>query len=143
MLGDAGTLGGFVNGLPDNLLCNRHICPSALHRAWEKVGFGLHPSPVLAQGIQQLRGQQNIAVAPTLAFAHTDARVLCKRWTTTFIPGMPAASAWSLRSSASPTLCFPTRPIACLNLSDANLLVRSIWQSRLARHDLRVASGSK
>ena len=51
VLSDTGTLSGLVHGLPDNLLCNRHICPPALHRAWEKVGLGLHPSPVLAQGL--------------------------------------------------------------------------------------------
>jgi len=71
VLGDAGTLGGLVHSLPDDLLCNRHIGSPALNRPGEKIGLGLHPAPVLAQGLQQLRGQQHIAVAaPPCPDAH-------------------------------------------------------------------------
>ena len=67
VLGDAGTLGGLVHSLPDDLLRNGHISPPALHRTWEQIGLGLHPAPVLAQGLQQLRGQQHVAIAAALA----------------------------------------------------------------------------
>jgi len=76
VLGDAGTLGGLVHGLPGNLLCNGHIGPPALHRTREQIGLGLHPAPVLAQGLQQLRSEKNVAVTATLALAHMNNHAL-------------------------------------------------------------------
>src|ERR1035441_450871 len=60
VLGDAGTLGGLVYRLPDDLFRNRDIGPPSLHRTWEQIGLGLHPAPILAQSLQQLGGQQDI-----------------------------------------------------------------------------------
>ena len=62
--------------LPDDLLCNGHICPPALHRTWEQIGLGLHPAPVLAQSLQQLRGQQHVAITATLALTHMNDHAL-------------------------------------------------------------------
>src|SRR5208337_2224951 len=76
MLSDPGTLGGLVHGLPDDLLCNGHVGSPALHRTWEQVGLGLHPAPVLAQSLQQLRSQQHIAVPATLALAYMNDHTL-------------------------------------------------------------------
>src|ERR1035437_825843 len=76
VLGDAGTLGGLVHSLPDDLLRNGDIGPPALHRAWEKIGLGLHPAPVLAQSLQQLRGQHYVAVAAPLALTHMNDHAL-------------------------------------------------------------------
>ena len=64
---DAGLLGGLATACPDDLLGDGHISPPVLHRAWEQIGLGLHPAPVLAQSLQKLRGQQNIAIAAALA----------------------------------------------------------------------------
>src|SRR5271166_3689348 len=76
MLSDPGTLGGFVHGLPDDLLCNGNVGSPALHRTWEQVGLGLHPAPVLAQSLQQLRSQQHIAVPATLALTYMNDHTL-------------------------------------------------------------------
>ena len=76
MLGDAGTLGGLVHRLPDDLLCNGNVSPPALHRPWEQIGLGLHPAPVLAQGLQQLRGQQHVTITATLALTHMNDHAL-------------------------------------------------------------------
>jgi len=70
MPGDAGTLGGLVHSLPDNLLRDGYIGPPALHGSREQVGPGLHPTPVLTQSLQQLRRQQHVAVTSALALAH-------------------------------------------------------------------------
>src|ERR1019366_4713797 len=64
---DAGALASLVHGLPHDLRSNGHICPPVVHRAWEQVGLGLHPAPILTQGVQQLGTQENIAVAAALA----------------------------------------------------------------------------
>ena len=74
MLGDSCTLGGLAYCLPDDLLCNGNICSPTLHRTWEQIGLGLHPAPILAQSLQQLRGQQHVTIAATLALAHMNAR---------------------------------------------------------------------
>ena len=52
---------------PDDLLSDRHIGPPVVHHAWEQVGLGLHPAPVLSQSLQKLGSQQNIAIAAALA----------------------------------------------------------------------------
>jgi hypothetical protein len=44
VLADAGTPGGVVHGLPDNLLCNRYVGPPAFHRTWKQIGLGLDPA---------------------------------------------------------------------------------------------------
>src|ERR1019366_2776900 len=76
VLGDAGTLGGLVYRLPDDLFRNRDIGPPSLHRTWEQIGLGLHPAPILAQSLQQLGGQQDIAVAGSLALANVNDHAL-------------------------------------------------------------------
>ncbi len=44
-----------------------HISPPICSPYWEQVGLRLHPAPVLAQSVQKLGGQQNIAIAAALA----------------------------------------------------------------------------
>src|SRR6201994_1576802 len=67
MLLDAGLLGCLSHSRPNDLLRDGHISPPIVHHAWEQVGPGLHPAPVLSQSLQKLGGQQNIAVAAALA----------------------------------------------------------------------------
>src|ERR1700685_1408595 len=51
---DARAFTSLVHGLPHDLRSNGHICPPVVHRAWEQVGLGLHPAPVLTKCLQQL-----------------------------------------------------------------------------------------
>src|ERR1035437_9197837 len=63
VLGDPGTLGSLVHGLPDDLLCNGHVGPPALYCAWEKIGLGLHPSPVDRKSTRLNSSHANISYA--------------------------------------------------------------------------------
>jgi len=63
---DAGLLGCLCHSRPNDLLSNRHVSPPVVYHAWEQVGLGLHPAPVLSQSVQKLGSQQNIAIAAGL-----------------------------------------------------------------------------
>ena len=54
VFGDTGLLGCVGDSLPDDLLSDRHIGPPVVHHAWEQVGLGLHPEPVLSESLQKL-----------------------------------------------------------------------------------------
>src|SRR6202011_6415693 len=43
VLGDAGTLGGLVHGLPDDLLRYGHVCAPVFNSARKQKGLRLHP----------------------------------------------------------------------------------------------------
>jgi len=61
---------GFRYRDPDNLLGNRYVGPPVVDCPGKKVSSRFHPAPILAQGVEQLRGQQDVAVAATLALAN-------------------------------------------------------------------------
>src|ERR1019366_807682 len=71
-LADTGALTSLVHSLPHDLRSNGHVCPPVVHRAWEQIGLGFHPAPVLTQSLQQLGAQENIAVAAALALVDTN-----------------------------------------------------------------------
>jgi hypothetical protein len=58
---------GLVHSLPHDLRHNGHIRTPVVYHAWEQVGPGLHPAPVLTQSVQQLGAQENIAVPAAVA----------------------------------------------------------------------------
>src|ERR1017187_2799714 len=66
---NTGLLGCVGDSIPDDLLRDGHICPPVLHCAWKQKGLWLHPAPILAQGLQQLRGQHDVTVSAALALA--------------------------------------------------------------------------
>ena len=70
MLADTSMFRGLRHGLPDNLLCNGNVGSPVVDGAGEQICLRLHPTPILAQGLQQLRGQQDIAVTAALALAN-------------------------------------------------------------------------
>src|SRR5258708_27944221 len=61
---------GLDRGRPDILVRDGYIGPPVFDRAGEQLCLWFHPAPVLAQGLQQLRGQQDVAVTATLALAN-------------------------------------------------------------------------
>ena len=61
---------GLRHGLPDNLLWDGHVGPPVVDGAGKQICLRLHPAPILAQGVQQLRGQQDVAVTAALALAN-------------------------------------------------------------------------
>jgi hypothetical protein len=76
MLTDPSKFRGLRHGLPDNLLCDGHVGPPVVDGAGEQICLRLHPAPILAQGVQQLRGQQDVAVTATLALANMNDHAL-------------------------------------------------------------------
>ena len=74
MLGDAGIAGGWLTACQTifSVMGMSARQPSYLG----KDRSGLHPAPVLAQSLQQLRSQQHVAVNATLAAAHMNHHAL-------------------------------------------------------------------
>ena len=70
MLGHPSMFRGLSHSGPDNLLCDGHVGPSVVDGAGKQICLRLHPAPILAQGLQQLRGQQDVAVTAALALAN-------------------------------------------------------------------------
>src|SRR5450631_3100650 len=76
MLLDTGMFCCVGDSVPDDLLSNGHVCPPVLHCAWKQIGLRLHPAPILAHGLQQLRGQQNVTISAALALANMNDHTL-------------------------------------------------------------------
>ena len=75
-LRDAGVPGRLLTCAPDSFDRDRHVGSPALLVAWKQIGLRLHPAPVLAQGLQQLRAQRHVAVASAFAFTDVDHHAL-------------------------------------------------------------------
>src|SRR5947207_4564485 len=72
-LADAGALGRFFAGSPDDLWGNRMIGGvPAVAGEQPDGGFTPETAPVLTQGLEQVRTQHDIAVLPALAALHVD-----------------------------------------------------------------------
>ena len=54
MLLDTSLLGCLCHSRPNDLFRDRHVSPPVVHHAWEQVGLGLHPAPILSQSVQKL-----------------------------------------------------------------------------------------
>ena len=70
--GDARSLRRFPAGFPEHFGRDRLVGARAVDRAGKQVRLRLHPAPVLAQGLQQLRAQRHIAVLAAFALADVD-----------------------------------------------------------------------
>src|SRR5271170_7025505 len=66
-LGNVGAFSRLVNGSPDDLRRNRDVGAPVVDHAWKQVCPRLQPTPVLSQGVQQLRSQEDIAIVTALA----------------------------------------------------------------------------
>ena len=50
--------------------CDGYVGPPVVDGAGKQICLRLHPAPILAQGVQQFRSQQDVAVTATLALAN-------------------------------------------------------------------------
>ena len=72
VFGDAGCLRGFPASLPEHFRCDRLIGSPAVFRSRKQISLGVHPAPVLTQGLEQLRTERHIAVTVPLAVPDMD-----------------------------------------------------------------------
>jgi hypothetical protein len=61
-----------TNSLPDDRLRHGNVRSPVVPHARKQPSLRLHPAPILASGLQQLRTEQDITITSTLAFAHMD-----------------------------------------------------------------------
>ena len=76
MFGDAGLPRGVTAYVPDRLIGERHVGPSALAAAGEQIFLWLAPTPVRAQRFQQFWVQRQIAIFASFTLNDADDHAL-------------------------------------------------------------------
>src|SRR5690349_10517297 len=69
---NTGSLRRFPASLPQHFRSDGLIRSPTIFRAWKQIRLGMHPAPVLAQGLQQFRTERHVAVTVSLAMPNVD-----------------------------------------------------------------------
>src|SRR5215469_5917241 len=72
VFGNTRGLRRFPASLPEHFRSDRLIRPPTVFRSRKQIGFRVHPAPVLAQSLQQLRTERHVAVTVPFPVPNVD-----------------------------------------------------------------------